>query len=196
MAQLPTPGGDNGTWGTILNEFLLVSHAADGTLQSGALSTAGGELATNKAQPNGYAGLNSSGLVPAAQLGAGTSSNSNFLRGDGIWAVPNGTGGSSSLAGDSDVTIVSPSNNQVLTYNNAAGKWENLPAANTVFGRAGTVVAITGDYTAAQVGALPSTDDLSAIATANATAGNVSLNSHKITNLSNGSVTTDAAAFG
>ena len=32
MATLPTPGGDSGTWGTELNEFLLVSHKADGTL--------------------------------------------------------------------------------------------------------------------------------------------------------------------
>lgn len=35
MAQLPTPNGDNETWGTILNEFLLVGHNSDGTLKSG-----------------------------------------------------------------------------------------------------------------------------------------------------------------
>jgi hypothetical protein len=32
MAQLPTPGGDEGTWGALLNEFLLMAHNADGTL--------------------------------------------------------------------------------------------------------------------------------------------------------------------
>lgn len=69
-------------------------------------------------------------------------------------------------------------------------------AVASVFGRTGTVVATTGDYAASQVGALPSTDDLSAIATANVTAANVSMNSHKITSLANGSVSTDAAAFG
>ena len=31
MARLPTPGGDDGTWGTILNSYLLASHNADGT---------------------------------------------------------------------------------------------------------------------------------------------------------------------
>ncbi|MBX3452685.1 MAG: hypothetical protein KF777_24330 [Planctomycetaceae bacterium] len=31
MPNLPTPGGDNGTWGEILNEFLEVGHSADGT---------------------------------------------------------------------------------------------------------------------------------------------------------------------
>lgn len=66
----------------------------------------------------------------------------------------------------------------------------------SVFTRTGAVTAQTGDYTAAQVGALPSSDDLSAIATANATAGNVAMNSHKITGLANGTAATDAAAFG
>lgn len=31
MATLPTSGGDDGTWGDELNEFLLVDHNADGT---------------------------------------------------------------------------------------------------------------------------------------------------------------------
>ncbi len=39
MIRLPTPGSDNGAWGTILNDFLSVEHAADGTLKtSGSLS--------------------------------------------------------------------------------------------------------------------------------------------------------------
>lgn len=35
MARLPNPGSDDGAWGTILNDFLLQSHAADGTLKPG-----------------------------------------------------------------------------------------------------------------------------------------------------------------
>jgi len=34
MARLPQPGGDSGTWGAILNEFLTQSHNTDGTLKS------------------------------------------------------------------------------------------------------------------------------------------------------------------
>jgi hypothetical protein len=34
MSRLPVVGGDAGNWGTILNDYLLVSHAADGTLNS------------------------------------------------------------------------------------------------------------------------------------------------------------------
>src|ERR1035437_2320222 len=32
MTRLPTPGQDDGTWGTILNDFLTKSHDPDGTL--------------------------------------------------------------------------------------------------------------------------------------------------------------------
>lgn len=197
-ARLPKPGGDAGTWGSILNGFLEVSHNTDGTIQSSAITAAGGQATSAKGQPGGYAALDNSGLVPKAQLGTGSSSSSNYLRGDGTWAVPNS--GSSSLAADTDVSISSPSNNQVLTYNSGSSKWVNLVApsapVSSVFGRTGAVTAQSGDYTAAEVGALASTDDLSAISSANATAGDVSMNGHKITNLTNGAVATDAAAFG
>lgn len=36
MARLPTPGSDNGAWGTLLNEFLDVEHNSNGTLRRGA----------------------------------------------------------------------------------------------------------------------------------------------------------------
>jgi hypothetical protein len=42
MANLPTPGGDDGAWGDTLNEFLLVSHAEDGTLLDAPVSAVGG----------------------------------------------------------------------------------------------------------------------------------------------------------
>jgi hypothetical protein len=32
--RLPTPGGDDGDWGTILNDYLGVSLASDGTLNT------------------------------------------------------------------------------------------------------------------------------------------------------------------
>jgi len=37
MARLPTPGSDDGSWGTILNSFLSVSHNGDGTLRGAAI---------------------------------------------------------------------------------------------------------------------------------------------------------------
>ena len=41
MTRLPIPGQDDNTWGDILNEYLSVSHAGDGTLQPAAVTGAG-----------------------------------------------------------------------------------------------------------------------------------------------------------
>lgn len=53
MAQLPTPGGDSGQWGTILNQFLQVGHAADGTNIGGMVETTKGSGYTLVAADNG-----------------------------------------------------------------------------------------------------------------------------------------------
>lgn len=44
MARLPTPGGDSGNWGTVLNQYLEVEHNADGTHKTDYLPLAGGTL--------------------------------------------------------------------------------------------------------------------------------------------------------
>lgn len=38
MARLPLPGSDNGTWGDILNDFLLQAHTTQGVLKPGSVS--------------------------------------------------------------------------------------------------------------------------------------------------------------
>lgn len=38
MARLPTPGGDDGLWGSLLNDFLGVSHNTDGSLKDSTVS--------------------------------------------------------------------------------------------------------------------------------------------------------------
>lgn len=40
VSRLPTPGSDSGQWGQILNDYLSVSHGADGALLSSAVLTA------------------------------------------------------------------------------------------------------------------------------------------------------------
>lgn len=40
MSRLPQPGGDNGEWGEILNDYLAVSHMPDGTIRASALPPA------------------------------------------------------------------------------------------------------------------------------------------------------------
>lgn len=41
MARLPVPGGDDNSWGQVLNDFLAISHDNDGTLKSSAVTSAG-----------------------------------------------------------------------------------------------------------------------------------------------------------
>lgn len=39
MARLPQPGGDEGQWGDILNDYLSTAHNADGTLKNSSINT-------------------------------------------------------------------------------------------------------------------------------------------------------------
>jgi hypothetical protein len=47
MARLPVAGSDDGTWGTVLNDFLMQSHTSTGALTSSAISNAGSLLVSN-----------------------------------------------------------------------------------------------------------------------------------------------------
>jgi hypothetical protein len=40
MARLPQPGGDNGSWGSVLNEYLAIAHNSNGTLKNNSVETA------------------------------------------------------------------------------------------------------------------------------------------------------------
>jgi hypothetical protein len=127
VSRLPTPGGDDGTWGNILNDYLSQSLNPDGTLRPSAVSASGAEQATNKGAAGGYASLDGSSRIPLALLPA------------------------TSLSSDSDVNIASPTNNQALVYNSGTGKWTNqvLPSApvSSVAGKTGAVTLVEGDIT-------------------------------------------------
>jgi hypothetical protein len=66
MSRLPTPGQDDGAWGAILNDFLSVELTSGGVLKVRTDGTF--ELTTNKGAASGYAPLNASSKVPAANL--------------------------------------------------------------------------------------------------------------------------------
>jgi hypothetical protein len=65
------------------------------------------------------------GAVPDPGATAGTT---RFLREDGTWVVPSGSGGSTTFAGLTDVSISSPTNGQYAVYNSSTGKWNNVSA--------------------------------------------------------------------
>lgn len=81
-SRLPTPGGDDGNWGTILNDFLSQSLSADGTLKDGVVTRAKTSSAvqtsldaadnaiplSQKGAASGVASLDSSSKLTATQL--------------------------------------------------------------------------------------------------------------------------------
>lgn len=71
VARLPIPGEDSNTWGDILNDYLRVSHNADGTIKQSAL-TQGPAGAVGPPGPQGPAGP-AGAAGPAGPPGPGAS---------------------------------------------------------------------------------------------------------------------------
>jgi hypothetical protein len=70
MTRLPTPGSDDGTWGNVLNDFLAISHNADGTLKNGAAAADSSVVHTSGAESiAGTKTFQASPVVPAPTLG-------------------------------------------------------------------------------------------------------------------------------
>jgi hypothetical protein len=156
--RLPIVGGDNGDWGEILNDFLEVSLSSDGSLKTSVVSSAGAEMTANKNQPSGYAGLNSSTQLPVALLPAniplsnlsvtGTPSISNYLRGDGTWALAP-TASVSSVFGRTGAIVATSGDYAVLEVTGAA------PLASPTFTGTVTVPNATTASEAAAFGQIP-----------------------------------------
>jgi len=75
MSRLPTPGQDNGTWGTILNDFLDVAHNPDGTLKAnGIIASKADDNAvvhnTGNESISGTKTFQTSPVVPTPTLGS------------------------------------------------------------------------------------------------------------------------------
>jgi len=97
------------------------------------------EVADNFAVFGGDTGAGGTqGMVPAPAAGDGAAHK--FLSASGAWVVPaTGSGGSTSLAGLSDVSISGPVNGSLLQYFASDGKWHNATFADL---GAGTVTRV------------------------------------------------------
>ncbi len=159
MSRLPIPGGDDGNWGDILNDFLSQSLNGDGTLKSSSLASAGAELSVNKNVANGYAGLDSSGTVPRTSLDS--SSQGSLGKADSSVQTVNGkngptvtlsaadVGAPTTLAADTDVDVTGVTDSQVLSYHTASSKWIAATVSSTTVNDATTgakgIVQLAGD---------------------------------------------------
>ncbi|HKX73019.1 MAG TPA: hypothetical protein VJM32_03335 [Candidatus Saccharimonadales bacterium] len=73
MSRLPSPGGDDGIWGQVLNDFLAQVHKSDGSLRSGIVADAHISAAANIAQSkvNGLEGALASKIDKTAATAKG-----------------------------------------------------------------------------------------------------------------------------
>ncbi len=121
MTRLPTPGGDENTWGDVLNEYLAQSHNTDGTLKSVAVQSAAPDASSSQV-----------GLVQLTGDLGGSAADPRVI---GIQGNP--------------VAATTPTDNDVLSYNSGTSQWEptnpgsaSVPDADAV---TKGIVQLTGD---------------------------------------------------
>ena len=139
MTRLPTPGGDDGTWGAILNDFLLQAHAADGNLKDNSVTAA--KLApgsvTDSHIDSGAAISQSKVSGLASSLASKVDASTMTTKGDLLAAS----------AASTPARVAVGSNNQVLTADSSQStgvKWAlptTIEAVNTV-GASGAAVTL------------------------------------------------------
>lgn len=67
MARLPQPGGDNGNWGNVLNDYLSQAHKPDGTLKDDSVTSAtiaDGTVQETQLSSDVVAKLNAPAVIP------------------------------------------------------------------------------------------------------------------------------------
>lgn len=101
-SRLPTPGGDDGTWGAILNDYLAQSHKTDGTLKDNVVTAA--TLAPGAVTASGVA----DGTITEAKLDSLLQAKVNVGAGGTVADATTTTRGIVQLAGDLGGTATAP----------------------------------------------------------------------------------------
>jgi hypothetical protein len=181
-ARLPTPGSDVGDWGTILNTYLEVSLAPDGTLQPAAVTAAG---AYTKPGP----GIPSTDLSSAVQTSLGLA-NSSVQPSSSLTGDLSGTIASPRVARVNGITVTgTPSANQVLTASSSSAAAWSTPSggASNATTSAPGLVQLAGDLggtsSSATSPTLASTSNVESIISANTTVAGAAQKSNNLNDL-------------
>ncbi len=92
MGRLPIPGGDSGSWGDILNDFLATEHNSDGTLKKAAdiAQAVSGAAAAQSAVAAKY--TRPAGGIPETDLDSSVQTKLNTVASGGVSSVNGQTG--------------------------------------------------------------------------------------------------------
>lgn len=101
-SRLPTPGGDDGTWGAILNDYLAQAHKTDGTLKDNVVTAA--TLAPGAVTASGVA----DGTITEAKLDSLLQAKVNVGAGGTVADATASVKGIVQLTGDLGGTAASP----------------------------------------------------------------------------------------
>lgn len=123
MARLPVPGQDIGTWGAVLNDFLVVGHNNDGTLKLPPSSDTPDATTTTKGKirlAGDLSGTADAPIVVSTSLST---------------ALPIGQGGTGQVSASAALNALLPSqtgnNGRVLQTNGSSASWAAPATANT-----------------------------------------------------------------
>jgi hypothetical protein len=147
MARLPSPGGDSGTWGNVLNDFLDTIHNADGTLKDNVVSST--SLAPNAVDASSIQDATISESKLDAALAAKVNTASSGVAPDATTSVK----GIVRLQGDLAGTADTP------TVPGLAGKEPTITAGTTGQYYRGDKTFQTLDKTAVGLGNVDNTSD-------------------------------------
>jgi hypothetical protein len=120
-------------------DTLTVENTLSGTAVVTAIQS---ELTTQKGSANGIATLNGSGQIPTSQLPSFVDDVLEFAN---LASFP--------VTGETGKIYTALDTNKTYRWSGSVYVQTNSGDVNSVFGRQGNVVALAGDYTAAQVGA-------------------------------------------
>lgn len=134
MSRLPTVSGDANAWGTILNDYLLVSHAADGTLL---------DIRSGTGSPEGVVTAGVGTLYKRTDGGYGSTL---YIKESGSgntgWVAYSSQFLSQNSQTGTSYTLVAADSGKVVEMNNAAANTLTVPPNSGVAFPIGTVIEV------------------------------------------------------